>query len=252
MKNSYIRHSLEIVFFFIVLFHFFHGTSHAYPDIPDDNLAYPVLLESKDGRFGGGFFYNKDDTIYLITARHVLFKETTSRVRERFVVPKSLRHKLFSEENKLRKKIVLTFYGVMSQEERDELIRVASTEGRFNLKIAIEKLYEDSQKLKLRNDEVTLFSYAPSRFGGKGINEIELKLTKLLKDGHISYHPLYDVAYVRIGIPKKGAGHDRIDFLRGVTKKQGSGIIGVGKEKSKLLKDVYVGNQVFVLAIQLP
>jgi hypothetical protein len=71
-------------------------------------------------------------------------------------------------------------------------------------------------------------------------------LTKLLETGHISYHPSHDVAYIRIGIPKKVAGRDRIDLLGGVTKKQGSGITGVAKENSKLLKDVYVGNQVFV------
>jgi hypothetical protein len=140
---------------------FFHGTSHAYPDIPDDYLVYPVLLVSKDGGSGSGFFYNKDDAIYLITARHVLFRETTLRVRERFVVPKPLRHKLFFGEDKLRKEFVLTFYGVMSQEDRDEIMRVASTHGHFNFKEAIEKLYEESQKLKLRNDEVTLFRMLP-------------------------------------------------------------------------------------------
>ncbi|MCK4826731.1 trypsin-like peptidase domain-containing protein [bacterium] len=246
MKNSCIRHRLEILFFFIFLFLFFHGTSRSYPDIPDDNLAYPVLLVSKDGGSGSGFFYNKDDASYLITARHVLFKETTLRVRERFVVPKPLRHKLFCEEDKLRKEFVLTFCGVMSQEDRDELMRADSAQGHFNFKEAIEKLYEDSQKLKLRNDEITLFSNVPSRFGGKGINEIELKLTKLLETGHISYHPSHDVAYIRIGISKKVGEQDQIDLLGGVTKKQGSGFIGVAKDNFKLLKDVYVGNQVFV------
>jgi hypothetical protein len=43
------------------------------PFLPTDNLAYPVLI-SVAGKTGSGFFYNSDDAVNLVTARHVLFK----------------------------------------------------------------------------------------------------------------------------------------------------------------------------------
>lgn len=245
MKNDNIQRGLWILLFCISLLLSFHATSYSNPDIPDDNLSYPVLLMSKNGS-GSGFFYNKDDATYLITARHVLFKETIVCVPERFSVPKSLRHKLYISENKPDKEFILTFYGVMSQEEKEELKMVAQATDSLKYKQAIKELYKNSQNLKLRTDKMTLFSIVPSRFGGKGINEIELNLSKLVENEHIGYHPSHDVAYIRIGIPKKIEEQDQIGLVRGVTKKQGKGFVGVEKDNFKLLKDVYVGNQVFV------
>lgn len=49
--------------------------------VPDDNLAYPVLvrLTNCSGNItaasGSGFFLNTGSAIYLVTARHVLFNE---------------------------------------------------------------------------------------------------------------------------------------------------------------------------------
>jgi hypothetical protein len=45
--------------------------------IPDDNLSYPVLitLENSHGAtlgFGSGFYFNDDDAVYLVTAKHVI------------------------------------------------------------------------------------------------------------------------------------------------------------------------------------
>jgi hypothetical protein len=45
--------------------------------IPDDNLAYPVLITLKNGGQGSGFFLNASKASFLVTARHVLFKEKT-------------------------------------------------------------------------------------------------------------------------------------------------------------------------------
>ena len=42
--------------------------------IPGDNLGYPVLLSS-DTSSGSGFFINTATTTYLVTAKHVLFKD---------------------------------------------------------------------------------------------------------------------------------------------------------------------------------
>ena len=43
--------------------------------IPDDNLAYPVLITLKNGSTGSGFFLNTSSSSYLVTARHVFFSE---------------------------------------------------------------------------------------------------------------------------------------------------------------------------------
>ncbi len=45
--------------------------------IPDDNLAYPVLITLKNGNQGSGFFLYAGNASFLVTARHVLFKEKT-------------------------------------------------------------------------------------------------------------------------------------------------------------------------------
>jgi len=44
--------------------------------IPDDNLAYPVLIEM-DNSIGSGFFLNDENKIYLVSASHVLFNRDT-------------------------------------------------------------------------------------------------------------------------------------------------------------------------------
>lgn len=42
-------------------------------EIPDDNLAYPVLITLRNGDTGSGFYINTSKEIYLVTAKHVLF-----------------------------------------------------------------------------------------------------------------------------------------------------------------------------------
>jgi hypothetical protein len=53
------------------------GEIEARRAIPDDNLAYPVLITLKGGAQGSGFFLNLQTATFLVTARHVLFKEGT-------------------------------------------------------------------------------------------------------------------------------------------------------------------------------
>lgn len=43
-------------------------------DIPDDNLAYPVLLQRQEGGGGSGFYLRSGNQLFLVTARHVLFR----------------------------------------------------------------------------------------------------------------------------------------------------------------------------------
>jgi Trypsin-like peptidase domain len=49
--------------------------------IPDNNLAYPVLIALKSGAYGSGFFLNTLSRTYLVTARHVLFSEPDLALR---------------------------------------------------------------------------------------------------------------------------------------------------------------------------
>lgn len=42
--------------------------------IPDDNLAFPVLITLDTGVQGSGFFFNTENNTYLITAKHVFIE----------------------------------------------------------------------------------------------------------------------------------------------------------------------------------
>jgi hypothetical protein len=42
--------------------------------LPEDNLAYPVLVTTSEGS-GTGFFLASDETVYFVTARHVVYKK---------------------------------------------------------------------------------------------------------------------------------------------------------------------------------
>lgn len=44
-------------------------------NIPDDNLAYPVLIVLGSGHSGSGFQLNSGTHVYFVTAKHVLFDE---------------------------------------------------------------------------------------------------------------------------------------------------------------------------------
>jgi S1-C subfamily serine protease len=45
--------------------------------MPDNNLAYPILITVKNGT-GSGFFFATATHIYLVTAKHVLFEPNTN------------------------------------------------------------------------------------------------------------------------------------------------------------------------------
>jgi S1-C subfamily serine protease len=47
--------------------------------IPDNNLAYPVLIQIGNS-VGTGFFSNVNSAVYLVTARHVLFDPNSSQL----------------------------------------------------------------------------------------------------------------------------------------------------------------------------
>lgn len=246
MKIEYMWYRVSALYIFSILFLLLPGIAQSDTDLPDDNLGYPVLLISKDGT-GSGFYYNKDDATYLITARHVLFKETSAIVPASFEIPSSLLRKCYLVEvpkDKEIKEFRLNFLGVMLEKERDELIKVAPQSDIF--KKAINQLYKESQQLRIKSEKISLISYAPKSKGGPGVNELELQMKTLNANGHIKYHPSYDVASIKIGTPKSTEGQLMMVPLKGITKKLAMGIVGVGKDNFKLFKDVIVGNQVFI------
>lgn len=55
-------------------------TVYAQRAIPDDNLAYPVLITLRNGATGSGFYLNTGKAIYLVTAKHVLFDPATGKL----------------------------------------------------------------------------------------------------------------------------------------------------------------------------
>jgi len=46
--------------------------------IPDDNLAYPILITLSNGSTGSGFYLNAKEYLCLISAKHVLFDENNN------------------------------------------------------------------------------------------------------------------------------------------------------------------------------
>jgi S1-C subfamily serine protease len=67
--------------FLIVALLFTAGKARAQRAIPDDNLAFPVLVSLDTVSSGSGFFLNTESRIYLVTAAHVLFDETSGNLK---------------------------------------------------------------------------------------------------------------------------------------------------------------------------
>lgn len=68
--------------------------------IPNDNLNYPVLIKLRDGSSGSGFFFNNNnETMYLVTARHVLFKLVKQDDEENWLLRNAQEMKLLFNNN---------------------------------------------------------------------------------------------------------------------------------------------------------
>ncbi len=50
--------------------------------IPDDNLAYPVLITLKNGSTGSGFYLDADKAVFLVTAKQVIFDPKTNTLND--------------------------------------------------------------------------------------------------------------------------------------------------------------------------
>lgn len=81
LKQSQSIRILRFSFLLISWIFLFSTMAVAQRDIPDDNLAYPVLVELIGSNLGSGFFLNTANATYLVTAKHVLFDPKTGELR---------------------------------------------------------------------------------------------------------------------------------------------------------------------------
>jgi hypothetical protein len=70
-----------ITFLAILNISFKPTPSQAKRAIPSNNLAYPVLIAFPDNSSGTAFYLRSDKHLYLVTAKHVLFKNLQSELR---------------------------------------------------------------------------------------------------------------------------------------------------------------------------
>lgn len=54
--------------------------------VPEDNLAYPVLLQCNTGSTGSGFLLRSGSDMFIVTAKHVLFKPTNELLGDQLKV----------------------------------------------------------------------------------------------------------------------------------------------------------------------
>lgn len=219
--------------------------------LPSDILSIPVLLKSEEGgkasHYASGFYYRKADCLYFVTARHVLFSDSSVQLDvmpNRLPIPSHPADLIYRLRYDRSRK-TLVFSGVMSEEDKTALTQIATHESGY--KQGVEQLYRDSQHLKLKFAAATLFSHPTKQDGDDG-NVIQVQLTRLLADGNVKYHPSSDVVVVKIGVVAPGRdGGTSIKLNEGVSKLRGSGIAGIqeGTGRIKLYDEVSVGNSVF-------
>ncbi len=250
MKSDHSRHAFFLIIVMSLITITLSSTAIARRDIPDDNLAHPVLIYSDNGVTGSGFYLTADKSIYLVTARHVLFNETISKLTstlesQDYNIPNKFKFRLSYRPDKM----TLSFEGVMSHDDMDLLKRDRTKSKQF--KKAIDDLYEKSQHLNLRFNTATLLSYSAQEqvVGSEDdTNELILQLGDLMKKGLIRYHLSADVAIIKIGVTKtleKDPAHFTIAFSPSIIAK-GPGLAAIPKDHTKLFKDVLIGNRIYL------
>lgn len=70
----------SIIIFLTAVILIMPGNLQAGRAIPDDNLAYPVLVRLDTGATGSGFFLNTETDTYFVTASHVLFDDASGKL----------------------------------------------------------------------------------------------------------------------------------------------------------------------------
>ncbi len=210
--------------------------------VPDNNLAYPVLITLGKST-GSGFFIEIENIVYLVTARHVLYKPTPIDIEslpKEIKIPGNLLIRLEYDQ----KAKMFSFHGVMSAEDKKALLQLSQDKSyRFN----IEKTYKLSQTLALINEKARLLSY-PADINDDSENIISLDLDRLNEGKKIKYHPKKDVAIIEIGEIIKLEEGKKVKFFQGVSllNRTKTGILAVVEENIKLFKDAMIGNDIFL------
>ncbi len=74
MQHSSFR--LKIILAFLAFgLTLLNGEALARRAIPLETLAYPVLISLEDKPIGSGFYFSTKESVYLVTARHILFED---------------------------------------------------------------------------------------------------------------------------------------------------------------------------------
>jgi hypothetical protein len=205
-----------------------------------DNFSYAVRIGlplHEKAVLGNGFYYRNKESTYIVTARHVLFAPTQVVIKDgaTFPIPRQLIHRIrYDKTNR-----ILSLEGVLSSKEKDEILMHSSTNesGRR----AVEYLYEKSQRLKLKAHIATVVTYAP------GSGELELGLTRMMIKGLVKYHPVQDVAVIKIGGSTTCEAHNCIDFVPEVQVRKSENLTALDATDVRLMHDVVMGSQVVVL-----
>lgn len=203
---------LSTMFITVFLLLAFPITGRAIRAIPNDNLAYPVLITHEAGGTGTGFYLSTDKYIYLVTARHILFNDESPNKPRFTLKSNSIKLLSYPHDPKERGKIVLKMDlkslnnsgNLRYHRTRDvAIVRVArkiksedqrtfvktldgvkitkkTTSGIIGVNISSLKKYEQV----LTANEVFIFGY-PTSLGIKNIPQIDY-LKPLLRKGIVA------------------------------------------------------------------
>jgi hypothetical protein len=183
-----------------------------------------------------GFYLQNKRSVYVVTARHVLFGSTQVQLGEGTTLPIP-RHLVY--RFKLDKKTrLLDFDGVLSVQERDDMLMHPSLNDRG--REVVQLLYEKSQKLKLRAHTATVITCEP------GTGEFELGMTRMLIKDLIRYHPVRDVAVMKIGTAAQCGEASCTNFVEEVRVKKTERVNALDSDRVEPIEAVAVGSEVFV------
>lgn len=214
------------------------GMADAGRELLEDNFSYTVLFEG-DQSHGNGFYLRKNNSIFFVTARQVLFHDVNFAPLSNTVglgIPRDLNHVLFYDfkhEN-------LGFKGVMSEARYEEILKLVPDN--FEYIAAIGSLYIDSQKISLKSFSARLLSYS-NDIADPGPVVIEMELPEFYGRDRVRYHSSYDVAAVEIGTMDQSG---MMTLYPEAVLKQGKVPGYLDLLKIKFFKEVLVGNDAFV------
>ena len=200
--------------------------------LPDNNLSYPILLSWETGSGSGCFLNHADKEIYLVTARHVLFKNMKQRDADpdKFeLVSRKMTVLCYDRDITIIDPILSEMdFTILSP----DYIKMSSTADVAVIKIADLKTTEKSKYLAF----VKGFSVQKRPTGSAGILGMNEDIFKPFKDVQISN----DV--VIFGYPTSLGFTDEIDYTRPLLRK---GIVaGKNYKNNTIILDcpVYQGN----------